>query len=728
MTAERHVDVSLTAVLALDSRAAEAASTLELRGPLERDLLHAALERVAADRPHLRRMRPHTVRQAPGHHVLRFDAGYPLGVLADLLTAAAPAAHGTGSGPSPGPRAGRPAPALPEPLALTPLQHDLLAGTPHRQVAQLVWRWHGPLDTGRFTAAWQQVFDHESVLRTAFVFTPQPHLALHARAVPEVSRHAHGTLTRQALMEQEAQRGFDLGRPGLLRAALLDGAPQQPPAGLAPPTDIVLTYHRGLLDGRSVRLLLQEFYRAYLTAGTSGGERRPDLRDYGRWLAAQDTAPARAYFQRTSAQLSPALPRARPGAVTGRHGTGRTLARLTRSEAVRLAHWAARFGATESSALQAVWAMILFTAHGTRRAAAPVSFSVTVSGRGIPMEGIARVPGPFANPLPLSLTVDPAATVAQLLREVTDRALDLAAYEWVCAGQIRTWLGYDADAAVPETVLCFEHRPRQAHHLTWDLAAQGIHVEDARLAAGHGAFAVGVLAHHDSMGRLVLTAVHDRGRLHDDQVAQMLAHSAQLLRQLPAAAETITVAGALAHLAGTDIPRLHDDRPAGSHRRLRRLRPAARPGAATICLIAPPGYDDSRHSALARHYTGPEAVTTLRADVARLPLLLTALQPLLQAGEPLILGGFSGAGALACELARHLAADLGHAPLVVLGADHDDAGGAGDDGRLRDLAHALHTAARRTEENPHSSEDNLHGTRTEQNPRGSEESPHGRSG
>ncbi|WP_259446804.1 hypothetical protein [Streptomyces geysiriensis] len=41
-----------------------------------------------------------------------------------------------------------------------------------RHVEQLVWRWHGPLDTERFAAAWQSVVDRESVLRAALAPGP----------------------------------------------------------------------------------------------------------------------------------------------------------------------------------------------------------------------------------------------------------------------------------------------------------------------------------------------------------------------------------------------------------------------------------------------------------------------------------------------------------------------------------------------------------------------------
>ncbi|WP_150521599.1 hypothetical protein [Streptomyces subrutilus] len=50
-----------------------------------------------------------------------------------------------------------------------------------------------------------------------------------------------------------------------------------------------------------MRLLLREFYRAYLADGVlPGGERRPDLRDHARWLARQGSDGARELWTRTA--------------------------------------------------------------------------------------------------------------------------------------------------------------------------------------------------------------------------------------------------------------------------------------------------------------------------------------------------------------------------------------------------------------------------------------------
>ncbi|MDI3409427.1 condensation domain-containing protein [Streptomyces cavernicola] len=682
MTSTWHGSGSLTAVLALGGAERQATSTLELRGPLDPLLLDAALARVAVDRPELREECPRIVRQGPDRHVLELAAPYPAGVLADLVTAAA------------GVSGARTA-ELPEPLALTPLQRELLADPPrHRkqQIGQLLWRWHGRLDTTRFIAAWQSVFDHEAVLRTAFVWDPGPRLALHAGARPDVVRHPHGSLTREALVEEERARGFDLGRPGLLRVALLDGpSPWPDEVASTSYTDVVLTYHQGLLDSWSVGLLTREFYRGYLTEGRpQGRERRPDLRDYRHWLDTQDPSAARDFWTCQGRGPGSGLPRARSGVATGGLGTGRAQLRLTPDEAARLKHWAARWGVTESSVLQAVWAMLLFRADTAARGPAPVRFDVTVSGRGIPMDGIACLPAPVDNPLPMTLRVDPAATVPALLRAARDRALGMAAYEWVSAGQITGWLGDDAGAGFSDTVVSFEHWPSRLEGLETELAAHGLRVADVEPVGGWTGCAMSLVARYDSQGGLVLTAVHDRARLRDDHAAGMLADSARLLRELPCeAGESTPVAQLLAGLTGTDVPRVYDspvDPEGGS---LVQLRGAARPGAGTVCLIAPPGAPGTSHAALARRYRGPEALSVLWADPDRLPESLAALRQLLTVGGPLVLGGFAGAGALACELAGHLAAELGEAPLVVLGA-----GTNAGDGRMRQLARELGAAAR----------------------------------
>ncbi|MGW1278672.1 condensation domain-containing protein [Streptomyces tsukubensis] len=695
-------------------RTQESRPVLELRGRLDPALFLAALDRIAAGHPAPLTGRLRLHRHGPDHHSLELPsttgdpAPCPAGLLADLITSTPtpPAAPGDTPGPAPDTASGGEAAAsatrgpLPRTFAVTPLQHELLTDAsrgPDHQVEQLLWRWHGPLDLTRFTTAWQSVSTCETVLRSAFVWDPHPRTVLFDHPGPGVvTHHTHGTYTdREHLRNTERSHGFDLRRPGPLRIALLDGPPPRTP-GEEPSTDIVLTYHRALLDDWSARVLVREFYRAYLAGGTlPGGERRPDLRDYTRWLDRQDPGPARDFWRRTTPPAAPApLPRAAPGEHTGHHGAGHASTRLSGTETTRLLHWAARHGATESSALHTVWAMLLYRASGPLRGPVPIGFGVSFSGRGGLLDDIERIPGPLANPLPLTVEVDPAAPVERLLRTLRDRVLDMAAYEWTPAGRIHEWLtrpGTQPNEATeppeitepPETQLAFAHAPRRDDRLTAALAAHGVRVEHPVPAPARTATALSVVAHHDGQGSLVLSAVHDRERLADDRTRAVLAHTARLLRTLPrTAGPGTTVAEVIGSLDGTDLPRLHD-RPAPASL-LVPLRPAAPAGRAVICLVAAPGAPADWCRALLHAYDGPEALFVLRTP-ADVPRGAAALAPVTGPGSRLVLGGFSGAGAIAYEIARRLAAAGRTPPLVVLG-------GADGDG-VRELARALRQAA-----------------------------------
>ncbi|MFC9853902.1 condensation domain-containing protein [Streptomyces prasinus] len=590
----------------------------------------------------------------------------------------------------------------PETFATTPLQRDVLADAVHHpdhHVEQLVWRWHGPLDTGRFTAAWQSVFDRETVLRAAFAWDPHPRVTVYRHATPEVVRHAYGTFPdRAVLVEHERVRGFDLRRPGLLRAALLDGAPPGTPDATAP-TDVLLTYHRALLDRWSVHALLRAFYRAYRADGVlPGGERRPDLRDYVRWLEAQDPSAARDFWSREAARPAVRLPRAAPGAVTGRTGTGRARIRLTGDEVARLAAWAAHQGATESVAVHAVWAMLLHRASGAAAEPARVRFGVTVSGRGVFLEDVEHTPGPFACPLPVSVEVDPRSPVSRLLRTLRDCALDVSGYEWIAAGQIRDWLTQDpaapqdgAGAVLADSLLVFEHRRPGPGGPGPDLAARGVRVDAPDLVPARPPVPIGIVVHHDHRGGLVLTCVHDRARLDDARAFALLSHSAQLLRELPGVTgESVTVADLLDGLPCADPIRLHEHPgpPPGQGDPLVTLRAAPAPRTGTVCLVVPPGTPASWLVGLVQGTAGTHAVVALYPAAHGTRTCVTALRRHLRtAGGPLVLAGVSGVGAVACDIALGFAEDGGTPPPVVL-AGGDSVGA---------LAHAIETTLRRAE-------------------------------
>ncbi|MEU0575370.1 condensation domain-containing protein [Dermacoccus nishinomiyaensis] len=433
-----------------------------------------------------------------------------------------------------------------------------------RHVEQFSWRWRGPLNPVRFTAAWQSVADRETVLRAAFDLGPEPRLVFHDRVRAEVVRHRAGSVDWEELLERDRLRGFDLRRPGPLRITLVDepvhvaGALPDCPAGGSGPvtaTRVLLTFHHALLDSWSVWVLLEEFCRAYLTDGVlPGGERRPDIRDWAHWLEAQDPAPARDFWTRDRPGGTVLLP-AGPGPDTRESGCGRAERWLSPAEAGRLHRWAAARAVPDSSALYAVWALLLYRAAGVG-GPATVCFGVTVPGRGIALDAVERLPGPLRNCLPMTVRVNPAHRVGQLLTALRDRALDMAGYEWVSCEQIREWTGRTGEGKLLDSLVALESVPRPSLVVRAGLDGAGVVFEPVAAGAGAGLVPVSLLGRSGDDGSLTLTVVHDRARISDAEADRLVDHCARLLRRLPAAGERAGVADVLAALDGEEPPRI----------------------------------------------------------------------------------------------------------------------------------------------------------------------------
>ncbi|QIY60597.2 condensation domain-containing protein [Streptomyces sp. RPA4-2] len=502
------------------------------------------------------------------------------------------------------------------------------AGGGGGHLEQLYWDWSGPLDVARFAAAWQSVVDRESVLRACFDWVASPRLVLHARADADIAVHSRTAVTWAQLLRRDRARGFALHRPGLLRLTLLRGASSA--TAPAPPPRVLLTYHPALLDERGVHLLLREFYRAYAAGGVlPGGERRPDLRDHARWLAGQNTDAARQFWARAAPPRHAATRPGRPGGKTGQHGPGLLHTRLRAAQTFRLRSWAALRGVAESSALHLVWALLLYRAADAR-GPLPVSFGVQLSGRDIALPGAAGIPGPLDGPLPMTVTVDPDASLTGLLHQVRDTLLDLAAYPWAGAESIRAWSGGAPSPSASrsglftdtftdpcaDTLVRFEGPFLLPQALRGELAAQGIDVQSPRTAAGAGGRPLTLTARHDTEGGLALSAVHDRARLADEDAAALHAQCVRLLRALPGYRDAAATAGQLLDvLARAAVPRMARPAPPPPRPALSVLRPG-HPHADVICLVVVPGVPGGSYDLFVRGHRGPERIVAVHAEGA----------------------------------------------------------------------------------------------------------------
>ncbi|WP_329572817.1 condensation domain-containing protein [Kitasatospora sp. NBC_01266] len=646
-------DTVLAVLLELDGEAPRSALALELCGPLGLVQAEAVADRLAE------RHRGYAIALdgGRGRYVLRLEpadtAPGPVPLTADLLADLLAPLAGVD--------------AL---VPVTGHQRELLLaavggqGGPGRHVEQLSWNWSGPLDLDRFSTAWQSVAEREVVLRASFDWTGAPRLVLHDRATIDIARRPDTAIGWGDILKDDRARGFQLHRPGLLRVTLLEAPRGARSGGRMSASRILVTYHRAVLDERGVLLLVREFYRAYVSGGgLPGGDRRPDIRDHARWLAGQHTDTARRFWALAVPPRGAAVSVGRPGDPTGYTGPGRLQRRLRPPQTSRLRSWAAVRGVGESSALHVVWALLLYRAAGAD-GPLPVTFGVHLSSRELSLPGAAGIPGVLGNPLPVTVTVDPAAPLVELLWQVRDAALDLSAYAWVSGDLIREWSGLPDDAELGDTLVQFDSYPELPQTLRAELEVQGIEVDTPHSAGSDTSLPITLVAQHDAEGGMLLSATYDRARLADGDASGTLSQCMQLLRGLPDQQDQQATVAQVLDLLDAEVPRVAR-RGCGPKRAAPTVLRPGEPQAGVICLVEVPGVPAGAYELLTAEYQGPERIVSFGPDDAAggWP---AELGDLLLPGRRLVVCGCGPGSAAAYELARRATARSGTSATVVM--------------------------------------------------------------
>src|SRR5262249_53216849 len=192
-------------------------------------------------------------------------------------------------------------------------------------------------------------------------------------------------------LRSDGRRGFDLGRPPLMRLGLFRLAESR--------YLLIWSFHHALMDGRSFPLVLKDvfaLYGALCEGGMLEMSRPRSYRDYIDWLLRRDLSAAERYWKQTLDAYS--LP-AGPGAAGEGPSSepGRRELRLSPGLVSGLEFFARSHGLTVNTLLQGAWALLL--GHYYDRD--DVVFGVTRAGRHATVEGAESMVGLFINTLPL---------------------------------------------------------------------------------------------------------------------------------------------------------------------------------------------------------------------------------------------------------------------------------------------------------------------------------------
>lgn len=373
-----------------------------------------------------------------------------------------------------------------------------------------------PLDHEAMTVAWRHAARRHAVLRTAFDWRSDGTLIQRidpTADVPVTRLDAPSDHDWERFCTADRSRDFDIGRPPLVRVALVRRAAQR--------HAMVLSAHHAILDGRSLRLLLTEVFAEY--AALRDGRpytapiRRP-FQDFVAWAAARDLTEDRRFWQDRLAGLSLPTPLPlRPDSTAPRRDPAsiREISTTVDAATAQALSAAAReCGVSLGTLVTAAWAVLLHRYSGEDR----VVFGAVRTCRRGTIDGADEVIGLMINTVPMRIDVAPDRLVRDWLVEVRAQLDATRAHQLAPLPDIRQWAGLPATTPLFDSTLMYEHRDLH-HSLAATVPDWG---ERTARVHRHPSAAITVCVYGEPVPQILL--YHDRRRLSEDAADRMLRH------------------------------------------------------------------------------------------------------------------------------------------------------------------------------------------------------------
>lgn len=422
-------------------------------------------------------------------------------------------------------------------LPLTPMQegilfHSLLTPDSWMYFNQYSCKIRGGLEVPLFQTAWEYILARHSVLRSFVTWKNRKQPLQIVRSMVEIPWHI-ADWQRMPSEKQETAiseylqidraKGFDLSQPPLMRLALFRTE--------ADTYDFVWSFHHIMLDGWSMRLVLQEVFEVYEALAGGGKpalEAAPPFQAYVRWLQNRDLAAAERHWKKNLAGFTGPTPlglsdQRNSLAVSGPKSGEKELvlpAELTET----LQTYAREHRITLNALAQGAWAFLL----SSYSRESDVVFGVTVSGRPFELPGVERMVGLLINTLPLRVRVDFDMPPAQWLQQIQSQMLENLAFASSPLVSIQKWSGGKPGSPLFNSILVFENHPAS---LDRPDAGAGLNISGVRYIE-YSNYPLALLVVPEEKLRLI--AVYDRAWFDEETIERLLSHFETVFGQLVA--------------------------------------------------------------------------------------------------------------------------------------------------------------------------------------------------
>jgi natural product biosynthesis luciferase-like monooxygenase protein len=376
--------------------------------------------------------------------------------------------------------------------SLSPMQQGMLYHSNYGQqpgyyIEQIVCYLHEKLDVERLKQSWQKIIEQHPILRTGFSndSVNQLQQVVYGQAnLPVVEadwRELSKTLQEEKLaayLQSDRQTSFNISVAPLMRLAFF----QRDEANYT----MVWTFHHALLDGRSIKIVLQEVFTVYDSYRQDLDydlpERSP-YQDYIKWHQAQSFDAAEAFWRdrlqgfTTPTRLSALTPVSQDlergnneqnnlstESVDPAQRYDVLKVKLSPELTTALQSLAQEHQLTLNTLVQGAWAVLLSRYSET----SDVVFGATRACRYSAIASMDSMVGLFINTLPLRVQIDPEAKLLTWLKGLRSQWMSLRDYEHTPLAKVQEWSNVPAGTSLFDSILVFD-----SLDLSTDLRTQG---------------------------------------------------------------------------------------------------------------------------------------------------------------------------------------------------------------------------------------------------------------
>lgn len=324
------------------------------------------------------------------------------------------------------------------------------------------------IDVDCLIQAWEKLFTHHAVLRTSitglgtesplqivYQTVDLPFTQIDWQNIPVAEQNPQ----LQQFLQDDRATGFNLfdSHQPLTRLTLIQLGENR--------HKLLWTFHHVLLDGRSMRRLLEEFFTVYgaLQRGETPilkSSRR--YRDHIAWLQTQDLQLAKPFWQNLLSGITQPTPLPvclkAPSAPEQpqQFGHAQVITHLSPEETTAIATFAAAHAITPNTFVQAAWALLL-SRHGNEAGSGDVIFGAVRACRRSSVEEADTMVGLLMNSLPVRVNVNLDQDVIPWLQALRAQHVAVRPYEHTPLTEVQGWSALPRNLPLFESLVMFEH-------------------------------------------------------------------------------------------------------------------------------------------------------------------------------------------------------------------------------------------------------------------------------